>query len=651
MAFPEPQYSLVIETLAFPEPKYSGVLRHLLHQLCFLAGADITEVFTREGEDAILPCALDSPVDLTDEAFDLKKGKQEVFFYRQGKDYNDGLGGQDPHYVGRVHLLPGGLQAGNASVVLSGVTQADSGVYKCVILAKWTQSNRDILLTVVVEPRLRLEVVEAPPSSGWVRLSCVSRGGQPQPSGLEWQTPNGTVIPAEEAPPAASSDGDGRYSISQTVKVTEPGSYTCLARQQGVHPAVRDTIRVVGHWVTGDHEKVLGNGPWKAIGADITEVFTREGEDAILPCALGSPVDLTDEAFDLKKGKQEVFFYRQGKDYNDGLGGQDPHYVGRVHLLPGGLQAGNASVVLSGVTQADSGVYKCVILAKRTQSNRDILLTVVVEPRLRLEVVEASPSSGSVRLSCVSRGGQPQPSGLEWQTPNGTVIPAEEAPPAASSDSVGRDSISQTVKVTEPGSYTCLARQQGVHPAVRDTIRVFGHWLTGDREEVLGNGPWKAIGAGIPEVVTNLGDTDTEKEQQEVFFYEKGKHYDNGKRGQDLQFGGRVHLLPGALQAGNASVILSSVTQADGGVYSCYFPRRKLTRWIRLTVGEEAILPCGLGSPVNLKDEVFDWKKEQQEVFFYEKGNDYNNGKPGQDPQFVAGWAFSQGGCRQVTPL
>uniref|UniRef100_A0A8C5FXM9 Ig-like domain-containing protein n=1 Tax=Gadus morhua TaxID=8049 RepID=A0A8C5FXM9_GADMO len=78
---------------------------------------------------------------------------------------------------------------------------------------------------------------------------------------------------------------------------------------------------------------------------------------------------------------------------------------------------------------------------------------------------------------------------------------------------------------------------------------------------------------------------DWKKKQQEVFFYEKGKHYNNGKRGQDLQFVGRVHLLPGGLQAGDASVILSSVTQADGGVYSCYFPRRNLTRWIRLTVG------------------------------------------------------------------
>ncbi|XP_059894776.1 V-set and immunoglobulin domain-containing protein 1-like isoform X2 [Gadus macrocephalus] len=223
-----------------------GLLCAIWTCVALTSGADINEVFTREGEDATLTFALDSPVDLTDEAFDLKKGKQDVFFYIQGKDYNNGREGQDPHYVGRVHLLPGGLQAGNASVVLSGVTQADSGVFKFVILTKLTQSNRDILLTVAVEPRLRLEVVEAPPSSGSVRLSCVSRGGQPQPSGLEWQTPNGTVIPAEEAPPAASSDSDGRDSISQTVKVTEPGSYTCVARQQGVHPAVRDTIQVFG---------------------------------------------------------------------------------------------------------------------------------------------------------------------------------------------------------------------------------------------------------------------------------------------------------------------------------------------------------------------------------------------------------------------
>ncbi|CAL8322550.1 unnamed protein product [Boreogadus saida] len=255
--------------MAFPEPEYRGVLRrHLLHQLCFQA----------------------------DEVFDWKKEQQEVFFYEKAKDYNNqGREGQDPQFVGRVRLLPGGLQAGKASMILSSVTQADSGVHKCILLLPTRQTDPADSRVLgrgvgvgsrpgqrgrcwvrvlgrgvgvgsrpgqrAVEPQLRPEVEEASPSSGWVRLSCLSSGGQPQPSGLEWQTPNGTVIPAEEAPPAASSDGDGRYSISQTVEVTEPGNYTCLARQQGVHPAVRGTIRVVGH-----REEDLGNGTWAAIG-------------------------------------------------------------------------------------------------------------------------------------------------------------------------------------------------------------------------------------------------------------------------------------------------------------------------------------------------------------------------------------------------
>uniref|UniRef100_A0A8C5C707 Ig-like domain-containing protein n=1 Tax=Gadus morhua TaxID=8049 RepID=A0A8C5C707_GADMO len=128
--------------MSFPEPKYSGVLRHLLHQLCFQAGAGIpevvtnlgdtdTEVFTREGEDAILPCGLGSPVNLKDEVVDWKKKQQEVFFYEKGKHYNNGKRGQDPQFGGRVHLLPGGLQAGDASVILSSATQADGGVYSC----------------------------------------------------------------------------------------------------------------------------------------------------------------------------------------------------------------------------------------------------------------------------------------------------------------------------------------------------------------------------------------------------------------------------------------------------------------------------------------------------------------------------------------
>ena len=120
--------------MAFPEPKYSGVLRHLLHQLCFHAGAGVTQVSTREGEDALLPFATDTPVDLIKKAFDWKKDTQEVFMYENGHHYLNGLKGQDAQFKGRVQFHQEWLLAGNASLILSNVTKRDSGEYKVIIL-------------------------------------------------------------------------------------------------------------------------------------------------------------------------------------------------------------------------------------------------------------------------------------------------------------------------------------------------------------------------------------------------------------------------------------------------------------------------------------------------------------------------------------
>ncbi|XP_051270698.1 butyrophilin subfamily 3 member A2-like isoform X2 [Dicentrarchus labrax] len=56
---------------------------------------------------------------------------------------------------------------------------------------------------------------------------------------------------------------------------------------------------------------------------------------------------------------------------------------------------------------------------------------------------------------------------------------------------------------------------------------------------------------------------------------------------------------------------------------------------IKLVVMEtsDAILPCSL-STSSIKEELFDWKRDRQEVFLYDKRDEYNNGRPGQDPQF-----------------
>ncbi|XP_038547964.1 butyrophilin subfamily 1 member A1-like isoform X1 [Micropterus salmoides] len=51
--------------------------------------------------------------------------------------------------------------------------------------------------------------------------------------------------------------------------------------------------------------------------------------------------------------------------------------------------------------------------------------------------------------------------------------------------------------------------------------------------------------------------------------------------------------------------------------------------------GSDAILPCSLSTKENAESKLFDWKKDgRKEVFFYDAGLHYNNGRPGQDQQF-----------------
>ena len=122
----------------------------------------------------------------------------------------------------------------------------------------------------------------------------------------------------------------------------------------------------------------------KRRGEKNTTVFTREGENAILPCPL-DPLNPKFHAFDLKKGSQEVFMYQPGKsDYTNGLKGQDPKFEGRVRLVPGGLQAGKASVILSNVTEKDIGVYKCVLLPKELTSWIDLKMGTFLVPFVRV---------------------------------------------------------------------------------------------------------------------------------------------------------------------------------------------------------------------------------------------------------------------------
>ncbi|XP_059186331.1 V-set domain-containing T-cell activation inhibitor 1-like [Centropristis striata] len=68
---------------------------------------------------------------------------------------------------------------------------------------------------------------------------------------------------------------------------------------------------------------------------------------------------------------------------------------------------------------------------------------------------------------------------------------------------------------------------------------------------------------------------DWKKDGLEVFFYEAGKHYNNGREGQSEQFKGRVSHFQDELKHGNASIRVQKTKMADSGNYTCTFPKKQ----------------------------------------------------------------------------
>ncbi|XP_032366312.1 butyrophilin subfamily 2 member A2 [Etheostoma spectabile] len=73
---------------------------------------------------------------------------------------------------------------------------------------------------------------------------------------------------------------------------------------------------------------------------------------------------------------------------------------------------------------------------------------------------------------------------------------------------------------------------------------------------------------------------------KEVFLYDAGIHYNNGRPGQSEEFKGRVSHFQNELKHGNASIIIRNTKISDSGVYTCYFPRLqpRQTFYINLVV-------------------------------------------------------------------
>ncbi|XP_044039397.1 hemicentin-1-like isoform X8 [Siniperca chuatsi] len=243
-------------------------------------------------------------------------------------------------------------------------------------------------------------------------------------------------------------------------------------------------------------------------------------------------------------------------------------------------------------------------------------------------------------LQCEVQGA-PKPK-VEWQDSAGNILPAEE--PQVSERGSRYNIILQT-NVTKTDRYRCVATQEDINHQIYTETYVFISGSKVIRVEEDSDVTLPCSLSTKEDIELKLFDWKKDG-QKEVFLYDAGDHYNNGRAGQDEQFKGRVSHFPDELKHGDASIKIRNTRVADSGDYTCDFPRLQPSQifHIRLVVGSKVIrveedsdvtLPCSLSSKEDIEFKLFDWKKDgHKEVFLYEAGDHYNNGRAGQDQQF-----------------
>ncbi|XP_030275814.1 V-set domain-containing T-cell activation inhibitor 1-like isoform X2 [Sparus aurata] len=212
--------------------------------LCLLScsGDGSVVVTVEEGSDAMLPCSINTKENIEKLTFDWKKGGLEVFFYQNGKHYNNGgRTGQDKQFQGRVFHFEDELKHGNASIKISRTQLTDSGNYACTFPPNRSPSS--VTLHVGAAPRPSVTILNG--TKDWVLLQCEAHG-DPLPT-VEWKDSDNNTLNADSP---QISERRGRSYITVNVTVTKTGSYSCVATQGTLSHQIGSQIYVplAGQW-------------------------------------------------------------------------------------------------------------------------------------------------------------------------------------------------------------------------------------------------------------------------------------------------------------------------------------------------------------------------------------------------------------------
>lgn len=92
------------------------------------------------GDDIILPCHTETPIDLLQEMVEWSRADLEPRFVHMWRFGGDDLSDQNQAYKGRTSVSIDNLKHGDASLTLSKVKPADEGTYRCFIPGPKTES-------------------------------------------------------------------------------------------------------------------------------------------------------------------------------------------------------------------------------------------------------------------------------------------------------------------------------------------------------------------------------------------------------------------------------------------------------------------------------------------------------------------------------
>ncbi|KAL3978818.1 hypothetical protein ACER0C_019880 [Sarotherodon galilaeus] len=326
----------------------------LFLSFCFLTLSGLTfepTVVVKEGDSAILPCSLNTNVNIESALFDWKKVEQhsnkEVFLYDKADVYSNGRPGQVEQFKGRVSHFPEELEHGNASIRIENTKVADSGNYTCEFPRIQPEKIFHIELIVGAAPEPVVSILD-----GKGLLECRVKGAFPKPT-VEWWDSSNKTVPSDKK---EISEREHRFYITLQTTVSNTGRYRCVTTQEEIH-----------HQISTDTFVALNE----------QTVIVKEGDDAILSCSLKTRESIESKPFSWTKegpaGQKKVFLYDTS---NNDLTGQDKQFKGRVSNFPEGLKHGDASITIKNTKVTDTGKYICSFSHLQPKRNAEILLLV-----------------------------------------------------------------------------------------------------------------------------------------------------------------------------------------------------------------------------------------------------------------------------------